>query len=114
MGNEYQPLEALSFAKSNDLVSAKYKSSLLENQIMAIALTRIESNVKDNKQVLEAKLYPFELKRLIGDPSHIYRTLKVLSKRMVGHNIFIETPNGGFKTHAIVTDAEYEDPRDIR
>ena len=30
-GNEYTPLEAMSYRKSNELVSAKYKSALLEN-----------------------------------------------------------------------------------
>jgi len=109
MNNQsYEPLQNLSLKKSNEMVSAKYKSTLLENQVMAIALTRIEVNSSDEKAPLSAKLYPGELKRLIGDPAHIYRTLKTVSKTMVGHTMFMEDNKGNFKAHAIVTDATYE------
>lgn len=46
---EHRPLEELSYRKSNELVSAKYKSTLLENQLIAIALTRIEVNARDKE-----------------------------------------------------------------
>lgn len=104
----YEPLQNLSLKKSNEMVSAKYKSTLLENQVMAIALTRIEVKANDPSAPLEAKLYPGELKKLIGDPAHIYRTLKTVSKTMVGHTMFMEDQKGNFKAHAIVTDATYE------
>lgn len=103
------PITELSVRKSNELVSAKYKSTLLENQIMTIALTRIEERATINGATLEAKLYPGELKRLIGDPTHIYRTLKSVSKTMVGHTMFLEDRKGNFRAHAIVTDATYMD-----
>lgn len=103
----YEPLENLSIKKSNSLVSAKYKSSLIENQIMAVALTRIEVNAQNADSPIEAKLYPGELKRLIGDPTNIYRTLKKLSTIMTGHTMFIEDGNGNFKAFAVVTNAEY-------
>lgn len=103
------PITNLSVRKSNELVAAKYKSTLLENQVMAIALTRIEERVSNNGAALEAQLYPGELKRLIGDPTHIYRTLKSLSNTMVGHTMFLEDRKGNFRAHAIVTDATYID-----
>lgn len=105
---EYEPIENLSVKKSNALVSAKYQSSLIENQIMAIALTRIESKAKSGNEALHSTLYPGELKRIIGDPQNIYRTLKKVSNVMTGHTIFIEDGNGNFRAHAIVTDAIYE------
>lgn len=109
MNNQkYEPMQNLSLRKSNELVSAKYKSTLLENQVMAIALTRIEADATDPNYPLVAKLYPGELKRLIGDPAHIYRTLKTVSKTMVGHTMFMEDHKGNFRAHAIVTDATYE------
>ncbi len=106
-GNE--PITSLSVRKSNDFVAAKYKSSLLENQIMAIALTRIEINNKDAESPLEAKLFPGELKRLISDPSHIYRDLKKISKTIPGHTMFIEDGKGNFESFSIVTNATYQD-----
>lgn len=108
--DEHKPLEALTYTKSNEFVAAKYKkSNLLENQLVAIALTRIETNVKDDKSPLKARLYPGELKRLIGDPTHIYSRLKRVSKSMTGHSIVLEDGKGNFKAFAIVTNADYID-----
>ncbi|MCR5747845.1 MAG: replication initiation protein [Lachnospiraceae bacterium] len=109
MDHSYESLESLQLRKSNALVSAKYKSNLVENQIMAIALTRIEENAGNDECPLEAKLYPGELKRLIGDPTNIYKTLKKLSKSITGHTMLMEDGKGNFKAFAVVTNAEYQD-----
>ena len=107
--NDHKPLERLAYTKSNQLVSAKFKSSLLENQLVAIALTRIEANARDEKPTLKARLYPGELKRLIGDPTHVYTRLKRVSKNMTGHSIVLEDGMGNFKAFAVVTNADYID-----
>lgn len=104
-----EPLKSLSVRKSNDFISAKYKSSLLENQIMAIALTRIEVNAADKDSPLEAKLYPGELKKLVSDPTHIYRDLKKLSKSITGHTMFLEDGKGNFRAFSVVPNADYVD-----
>ncbi len=104
----YEPIQNLSLKKSNEMISAKYNSTLLENQVMAVALTRIEAKALNNNTILEATLYPGELKKLIGNPTHIYRTLKVVAKTMIGHTMFMEDQKGNFHAHAIVTDATYE------
>lgn len=109
MDQQYEALENLQLQKSNSLVSAKYKSGLIENQIMAIALTRIEIAATRNSETpLRAKLYPGELKRLVGDPSNIYKTLKKVSKTMTGHTMFLEDGKGNFKAFSVVTNANYE------
>lgn len=107
--NNYEPLNNLSLQKSNAFVSAKYKSSLVENQIMAIALTRIEVNAGNTDAPISARLYPSELKRLIGDPTNIYKTLKRVAKTMTGHTMFIEDGKGNFKAFAVVNNADYID-----
>lgn len=100
---------ALSYKKSNRFVTAKYDSSLLENQVMAIALTRIEErNVKGITQ-LEARLFPSDLRRLIDRDIHIYRDLKSLAKQIIGHTIFIEDGKGNFRAYAMIPNANYED-----
>lgn len=109
MGRENEPLQNLSLYKSNEMISAKYKSTLLENQVMAIALTRIEVNTKEKDAPLEAKLYPGELKRLVSDDSHIYRDLKRLAKSITGHTMVIEDGKGNFKAFSVVPNAEYID-----
>ena len=107
--NKNTPLTNLSFVKSNEMISAKYKSSLLENQVMAIALTRIEINKDDKDAPLEARLYPRELKKLVSDENHIYRDLKALSKSITGHTMFLEDGKGNFKSFAVVPNADYQD-----
>lgn len=109
INQEYTPLEEMQLVKSNSMVSAKYQSTLLENKIMSIALTRIENNPKSPEAPLRARLYPGELKRLIGDPTHIYRILKSMSKMMTGRSMLIEDGKGNFKAFAIVNCAEYQD-----
>ncbi|SDW44348.1 Initiator Replication protein [Lachnospiraceae bacterium KHCPX20] len=102
-------LNQKSYGKSNLMISAKFKSSLLENKLMAIALTRIETEYKDGETVLKARLYPGELKELISDPNHIYRDLAAVSKSIIGHTMFLEDGNGNFQAFAVVPNAKYED-----
>ena len=94
-------LENYSFKKSNEMISAKYKSTLLENQIMAIALTRIERNSKDSSAPLEARLYPGELSKLVSDQAHIYRDLKKVAKTITGHSVIMEDGKGNFRFKSI-------------
>ena len=104
-----EPLYNLSLVKSNEMISAKYKSTLLENQVMAIALTRIEVNNNDPLDPLEARLYPRELKKLVSDERHIYRDLKDLAKSITGHTMFLEDGKGNFKAFSVVPNATYKD-----
>lgn len=112
MNQQYEPLENLSLNKSNTLISAKYMSSLVENQIMAIALARVEvkyANDINGTGPMRIELWPGELKRLIGDPTNIYKTLKKVSKTMRGHTMVIEDGKGNFKVFGAINDAVYED-----
>ncbi|MBR1633863.1 MAG: replication initiation protein [Lachnospiraceae bacterium] len=104
-----QLMENKSYVKSNEMISAKYKSTLLENQVMAIALTRIEENHEDRDAPLEARLYPGELKKLVSDDTHIYRDLKSLAKTITGHTMFLEDGRGNFKAFSVVPNADYQD-----
>lgn len=110
MDVNYEPLANVTLKKSNQMVSAKYTSTLVENQITAIAMARIEVNAKNTSEnaVMEAKLYPGDLRRLLGNTTHIYRTLKTVAKTMPGHTMFLEDGMGNFKSFAIVTNADYE------
>lgn len=105
-----EPVYNLKYRKSNDLVLARYHTTLMENQIMSIALSRIEVHAEDTGDyTLEAKLYPGDLKRIIGDETHIYRNLKQLSKKITGRTMFLEDGKGNFKAFSVIPNAEYED-----
>ncbi len=101
------PLKESTYNKSNELVTSKYASTLIENQIIAVALTRVENNHKDKDYPLEAKLYPGELKEFISDNIHIYRVMKKVVKRLVGHTLFIEKGNGDCTAIAMIPKADY-------
>lgn len=91
--------------KSNSLISGKYKTSLLENKLMAIALTRIE--IMDNCPV--ARLYPGEIKQILGktNDTNIYKTLKKTAKVMTGHQLVVEDGKGNFKAFSMINNADY-------
>lgn len=97
--------------KSNTLISGKYKTSILENKIMAIALTRIE--IVNGCPV--AKLYPGEIKTLLGKKTdtNIYKSLKRTAKLMTGHQIVIEDNKGNFSIFTMVNNADYIDKQYI-
>lgn len=104
-----EELDNLSFKKSNMLITAKYNSSLLENQIIAVALTRIELDPTNKDCPLQARLYPRELRKLISDDTNIYRELKKVAKTITGHSMLIEDGNGNFKAFSMVPNADYQD-----
>lgn len=109
-GRDNEPIFNQSYVEANELVVAKYHSTLLENQVMAVALTRLETVYdKDGTEKLEAILYPGELKQLIGDPSNIYKELKAISKTITGHTMFLEDGKGNFKAFSVVPNADYKD-----
>ena len=93
--------------KSNSLISGKYKTSLLENKLMAIALTRIE--IRDNCPV--ARLFPGEIKQILGktNDTNIYKTLKKTAKVMTGHQLVLEDGKGNFKAFSMINNADYVD-----
>ena len=92
MSKANEPLYNLSLVKSNDMISAKYKATLLENQVMAIALTRIEVNEKDKENPLVARLYPRELKKLVSDERHIRCSLR-MEKGILRHFLWFLMPS---------------------
>lgn len=97
-------LQNLKIKKSNALLSAKFKSSLLENLILSISLSRTESI--DGQ--IQATLYPSEIKSLIGDNSHaIYDRLKQVAGIMHGHTMIFEDGKGNFHSFNAITNADY-------
>ena len=104
--------------KANDLISAKYKTSLLGNKIIAISLTKIQKERDGN--LLSATLYPTELRHVLGmdDDANLYKKLKTVSRTLAGNIITIEnnekkgeTVKKSFQTFALVTNVEYKDQK---
>lgn len=106
-GNLPANFNGLMVKKSNDFIVSKYKSSLLEQKLVSIAITRLKIN-KDAS--ITATIFPSELKEMLGknkDDVHIYRDLKKVSKEMTGHVIEMEDGKGNFSVLSLITNADY-------
>lgn len=79
------------FTKSNFLISAKYKTSLMEAKILALALSRVKS---DNGTVY-AEMQVSELKKIFGvNNSHsFYEKLSKTASLMTGRTIGMTDPS---------------------
>ncbi len=107
--NRLIPIENTQLRKANILISAKYKSTLQENQLTALALTRIQQNLDDGHEEYTATIYPSEIKRLFEKKNNIYRSLKQAARTMMGKQIFVEDGNGNFYGFVLIPNAKYED-----
>lgn len=100
--------ELVYLKKSNQFVTAKYKSSLLGNKLIAVSLTKLEVDGEQMKSVL----YPHEIKSILGkvNDTNIYRQLKHASQNLAGHILTIENQDrSGFKTFSLITNVDYKD-----
>lgn len=94
--------------KSNDLVSATYNSTLMENLLILVALGRIQERETGVLKELSAELYPSELKQIVSDPKHIYRDLDKVSDSMVHERVIhIKDDKGNFAKMPFITKVEY-------
>ncbi len=93
--------------KSNQFVTAKYKTTLLGNKLIAISLTKLKS---DHGQMY-AVLTPYEIRQLLGrtNDTNIYKKLKTVSRSLAGHVVTVEDGMGNFKTFSMITNVTYED-----
>lgn len=99
--------------KSNEMISAKHKSSLLELKVTAISLTRVhpyDGKSTDNYHngQLCAELYPSDLVKLLSDKKHIYRDLKEMATKITGHSMILEDGKGNFIAFSAIPFAEYK------
>ena len=103
-------LYKIAIAKSNDMITAKYQSSLLEDKLMSLAMSRIDLDPSDPRSPLLARFHANEIRELFGtNNTHLYRNLKDLSKTIHGHTMIIEDGKGNFESFAMIPNAEYKD-----
>ena len=102
-----------SYKKSNLLISSKYKSTITENKIQAIALASIQ-NAKENKAGnLECTFSAAELRKLFGDGSgSLYKRLDSTAKKMTGSVIgYTNAETQSFEYISVISKAKYEDSK---
>lgn len=93
--------------KANNLIVSKYKSSLLENILVSIGLSRMYIATDGN---VVANIYPREISKIMGkdeDDCNIYTRLKNVSRSITGHNMLVEDGKGNFVAFNLVKTASY-------
>lgn len=95
--------------KSNSFVTAKFRTTIMGNKIIALSLAKLEE--KDGQ--LQAILYPSEIRRLLGaqNDTNLYRRLKSVAQTLAGHVITIEDGKGNFEVFNMITNVSYKDHR---
>ena len=100
------------YKKSNFLISAKYKSNLIENKILAYSL----SNIKDFKEdetshILYSEIKASDLKSILGgNNGSFYNQLKETAAIMTGRVIgMTNSQTKTFEFISIISHAKYED-----
>lgn len=93
--------------RSNSLITAKYKSSLLENKLMVLALKRSK---KDKLNRPSVEISAEEIRKLSGNTGgSFYSQLKLAAKSMANRTIFVEdAEKKQFKVINLIHVAEYK------
>lgn len=98
------------YVKSNFLIGAKYKSSLLENKVMAVSLNKIKDAEEDKEGTLIVRLKASELKKLLDSKSgSFYSQLDKVGSSMTGRVIGMSDPETErFHYMSVINNAHYE------
>lgn len=99
--------EVGSFKKSNVLISSKYKSTVMENKILAVSMSRIK--IEEGRPI--AKLTVSDFKHMVdGNNGSFYQKIKRAAKSMSGRQMFIEDKeNNSFMLINLIGKVEYKD-----
>ena len=92
--------------KSNFLISSVYRASLLENKVLALALTKVR--LSDQGRPV-ATLRTKEIKEVLHVTGNAMGTyLKDVATSLAGRTMFIESADGSFKCMSLVGVVSYE------
>jgi plasmid replication initiation protein len=92
--------------KSNFLISSVYRASLLENKVLALALTKVR--LSDEGRPV-ATLKTREIKEMMNVTGNAMGTyLKDVATSLAGRTMFIESEDGSFKCMSLVGVVSYQ------
>ena len=107
---EYQDENDI-YARSNFMISAKYKSSLYANRLMALSLSKINTASESEEGFLTVKIKGREIKNAFGSRSgDFFRQLDNTARDMTGQTVgYTDADSQSFTYIAAVIKAKYED-----
>ena len=99
------------YARSNFMISAKYKSSLYANRLMALSLSKINTASESEEGFLTVKIKGREIKNAFGSKSgDFFRQLDNTARGMTGQTVgYTDADSESFTYIAAVIKAKYED-----
>ena len=99
------------YARSNFMISAKYKSSLYANRLMALSLSKINTASESEEGFLTVKIKGREIKNAFGSKSgDFFRQLDNTARDMTGQTVgYTDADSQSFTYIAAVIKAKYED-----
>lgn len=102
------------YKKPNWLIEAKYKSTIVEEKVMAVALASLENSKEDAGGNIIVSMRATDLKKIFKTNSgSFYYALDEAAKSMTGKSVGFSYPDkndpdyGKFEYNAVVTHAEY-------
>lgn len=103
-------LSKTTYPKSNYLISAKYKSNILENKLLALSMSRSKYFEDDGKGHLIDRISAKDLKNALGiNSNRLYSELKATAKIMTTRSLGYTDPNTHvFEYHTLITDVYYD------
>ena len=94
--------------KSNELIVSKQNTSLTENILVSIGLSRMR--LSESGDVV-ANIYPMELIKIMGltpGDDNLYTKLKKTAKSITSHPVVVENDKGDFMAFNLIKTAIYE------
>lgn len=97
------------YQKSNFLIGAKYRSSIMQEKLFATALSTIQNAKSDQQGNLVCEMHVTELCRLFGcSQKSLYNNLNDIAKRMTGSMVGSTNPETQeFAYYAVIISAKY-------
>lgn len=114
--NIIQVDEHSDYKKSQFIISSVYKSTLVENRVLAVALSRIENAYEDREGSIIVELDSTALKKEFNLKGRsIYENLEMASRKLVGGRTigFSDPENDRFEYVPLLTKASYENGKFI-
>lgn len=99
------------YSRSNFLISSKYRSSLLSNRLMAVALSRLSTAEESDEGYLTVKIKGKQIQELLGTKGNgFFDQLSHTAEEMTGKTLGWSDPESQKFTYiSVITKAEYHD-----
>ena len=99
----------MEYKKSNIIIRSKYKSTILENKVLAMAFCNIQNSLINEDDDIVVNISASQIKEALGKGNNIYTTLKSVARGLIGRYIgFEDDENKTFHYISLISETEYK------